>query len=74
MDEVVVQKEWPNYFPHVESTATLDAGYYENLEELQGSMGTYYVGSLLSFELMEPCARYARDLIMSKFPDQTTSK
>ncbi|MBW2233460.1 MAG: FAD-dependent oxidoreductase [Deltaproteobacteria bacterium] len=66
--EVLVQAEWP-YFPHVGSD-DLAAGFYDRVEALQGQLGTYYVGSGVSIETVEHAARYARDLVMTHFPDR----
>lgn len=59
--EVVHRKEWC-YFPHVDKEA-LSQGYYEKLESLQGERGTYYAGSLLSFETVEHTAAYSKKLV-----------
>lgn len=59
--QVVAQKEW-RYFPHV-LTSDLEEGYYEMLEGLQGTRGTYYAGSLLNFETVEHNALYTKNLI-----------
>ena len=63
---LVAQKEW-RYFPHVPTADLLD-GYYDNLENLQGQRGTYYVGGLLSFETAEHAAAYSTTLVARSFP------
>ncbi len=63
---LLVRKEW-DYFPTVD-TATLNSGFYEVLEAMQGTFGTYYVGSLMNLETVEHTARYAKDLMQKHFP------
>lgn len=57
---------WP-YFKHV-SAAAIGAGFYDQLEALQGQQNTWYVGGLLDFELVERIIRYSRKLVDEKFP------
>ncbi len=57
---------WP-YFIHVDSKA-IAAGFYDRLEALQGTQGTYYAGALLDFELVERTVRYSRSLVGRYFP------
>jgi uncharacterized protein with NAD-binding domain and iron-sulfur cluster len=57
---------WP-YFMHVNSTA-IAAGFYDQLEALQGTLCTYYVGGLLDFELVERTIRYSKKLVNDRFP------
>jgi oxygen-dependent protoporphyrinogen oxidase len=63
----LVRKEWPDYFPRVNKDA-LQAGFYDQVEALQGVKGLYYVGGTLSFETVETSARYAQSLVVDKFP------
>jgi oxygen-dependent protoporphyrinogen oxidase len=63
----LLQKEWPDYFPRVNSAAMM-AGFYDQVEALQGNKGLYYVGGTLSFETVETSARYARSLVDARFP------
>lgn len=58
---VYLQKTW-NYFPHV-AREDLQNGFYDQIESLQGGRGTYYAGSLLSFETVEHTAAYSRNLV-----------
>lgn len=58
---VVTQRHW-NYFPHV-STQSLDRGFYDRVEHLQGQHNTYYVGGLLNFESVEHTSRFAKNLV-----------
>jgi predicted NAD/FAD-dependent oxidoreductase len=54
------------YFPHVDSAA-MQAGFYDDLEALQGEFHTYYTGELLSFTLVELVAEYSRSLVDRHF-------
>src|SRR5262249_44611344 len=45
------QQRWA-YFPHVGSE-DLRTGYFQRLDAIQGRKHTYYLGSLLGFELVE---------------------
>ncbi len=66
LDEVVLTRRW-RYFPHVSSEA-MSAGFYDELEALQGTRRTYYAGEIMSFATIEQCARYSRDLVSRFFP------
>lgn len=59
--------EWP-YFPHVKSEAVSN-GFYLQLEALQGTDRTYYVGGLLAYELVETIVAYSRHLVATHFGD-----
>jgi len=63
--QVVAVRRW-KYFPHV-GPADMATGYYNTLEGLQGSQGTYYAGEVMSFASIEVCARYARALVARHF-------
>ena len=63
----LLQQEWPDYFPHV-STQSMQGGFYERMELLQGRNNTFYVGGSLSFETVEHSARYAQALVQKNFP------
>jgi protoporphyrinogen/coproporphyrinogen III oxidase len=65
LGQVVVQQNW-DYFPHV-NTASLQSGFYYQVEALQGANHTYYVGGTLSFETVEHSARYAHSLVKAHF-------
>ena len=69
---LVFRKEWPDYFPRVNSTNMKGGGqglgFYDKVEALQGSGGLYYVGGTLSFETVETSARYAKSLVDERFP------
>ncbi len=57
---------WP-YFMHVDAKA-IAAGFYDRLEALQGTQGTYYLGALMDFELVERTVRYSQALVSRYFP------
>lgn len=59
--EFVHTQRW-RYFPHVDPEA-MRGGFYDELEALQGTFHTHYVGELLSFTLVELNRRYARHLV-----------
>ena len=54
------------YFPHVPWRA-VDAGFYSELESMQGENRTYYCGGLLAFELVECIAEYSHHLVQTHF-------
>ena len=57
---------WP-YFQHVDAKA-FGEGWYTRLEKQQGVDHTYYVGGATNFELVEPIAEYAKNLVATHFP------
>lgn len=63
--QVLAQREW-RYFPHV-GREDLERGFYRDLERLQGSLHTYFAGSLLSFETVEHNAAYAEAMVSRFF-------
>ena len=65
MGEVHTQVRW-DYFPHFGSE-DIASGIYERLEGLQGQNHTFYVGSLLNFELVESNVAYATALVERHF-------
>jgi len=54
------------YFPHV-PCAAVDAGFYSELEAMQGENRTFYCGGLLAFELVECIAEYSHHLVQTHF-------
>lgn len=54
------------YFPHV-PVGAMDAGFYGELEGMQGTNRTFYCGGLLAFELVEAIAEHAHRLVQDKF-------
>jgi len=65
VDAFLLTKKW-NYFPHV-SADEMQAGFYEELESLQGTWNTWYAGEVLSFTLVELVVRYSRALVDRHF-------
>jgi hypothetical protein len=61
----ITRREW-RYFPHV-GPEDLAAGFYTDLERLQGQNATYYSGALFAFETTEHTAMYSRELIRKFF-------
>lgn len=63
--------DWPRYFPHVslEDMRSFDggAGWYDQVEAIQGRQDTYVCHGIMSFELVERVMRYARDLVDHRF-------
>jgi hypothetical protein len=55
------------YFPHV-SDAALAAGYFDELEALQGQRSTYLTGGLPAFETVEHVVQYSHGLVERFFP------
>ena len=55
------------YFQHV-NTESINDGWYTKLENMQGENNTYYVGGATNFELIEPIACYAKNLVETHFP------
>ncbi len=64
--ERVRQQAWP-YFPHPETTA-MAAGYFVELQALQGVRQTFYAGSLLEMETVGNTVANALYLIEQQFP------
>ena len=54
------------YFPHVPYSA-VDAGFYSELDGMQGKNRTFYCGGLLAFELVETIAEHAHYLVQTHF-------
>lgn len=60
--EAFLHTERWSYFPHVD-TAAMQAGFYDDLEGLQGQFHTFYTGELLAFTLVELISDYSRGLV-----------
>lgn len=60
-EKVIDEGKW-YYFPHVES-ADYAAGWYDEVETLQGKYDTYYAGEVMSFGDMDETAEYSRELV-----------
>jgi hypothetical protein len=54
------------YFPHVDAP-TMQNGFYDRIEALQGQQHIYYTGGLFAFELVEAIACYSQALIKKHF-------
>ena len=54
------------YCPHV-SPADYAAGWYDRLEELQGTKNTYYAGEIISFGDMEDTCAASKDIVTRFF-------
>ena len=63
--EYLTTQHW-RYFPHVSAHA-MAAGFYDDLDAMQGRFNTWYVGELLSFSLVELIHLHARDVIDRAF-------
>ncbi|MFK8029015.1 MAG: FAD-dependent oxidoreductase [Gammaproteobacteria bacterium] len=55
------------YFQHVDAEA-INAGWFTKLENQQGVNHTHYVGGATNFELIEPIAEYAKNMVATHFP------
>jgi cytochrome P450/thioesterase domain-containing protein/predicted NAD/FAD-dependent oxidoreductase/acyl carrier protein len=66
LEEVHTWRRW-RFMPHFDSEA-IRAGMFERLEQLQGVLHTYHVGSLPSFELVECNVAFTQDLVRRSFP------
>ncbi len=58
---VVNEQSW-YYFPHVFSD-DYAAGWYDDVEAMQGKYDTYYAGEVMSFGDMDETAEYSRELV-----------
>jgi protoporphyrinogen oxidase len=59
--EVTGEQSW-YYFPHVYSE-DYAAGWYDKMESMQGNLGTYYAGEIMSFGDMDETCEYSRELV-----------
>ncbi len=57
-----------NYFQHV-TAESMRAGFYRDLESLQGKNRTYFTGALLNFELVEMSIAYSKHLVETHFKE-----
>ncbi len=58
-----VVNEWSTYyFPHILSE-DYAAGWYDDVEAMQGEYDTYYAGEVMSFGDMDEVAEYSRELV-----------
>ena len=58
---VVNEQSW-YYFPHVFSE-DYAAGWYDDVEAMQGKYDTYYAGEVMSFGDMDETAEYSKELV-----------
>ncbi len=63
--EVIEERDW-YYFPHVFSE-DYAAGWYDDVEEMQGKYDTYYAGEVMSFGDMDETCEYSRELVLRFF-------
>lgn len=59
--EVINEGEW-YYFPHVFSE-DYAAGWYDDVEAMQGKYDTFYAGEIMAFGDMDETAEYSRELV-----------
>jgi hypothetical protein len=64
--EVFETRKW-RYFPHVKSE-DLRAGFFDDVERMQGQRHTTYVGEALCFPTVETVVAYSRRTIAEQFP------
>jgi len=64
---ILQQVCWSDYFPHV-NEAEMAAGFYDDLEALQGQRLTYFAGALPAFETVANTTDYSRSLVERFFP------
>ena len=60
--EKVIDEGKRYYFPHV-LTDDYAAGWYDEVEAMQGKYDTYYAGEVMSFGDMDETAEYSRELV-----------
>ena len=66
-DKIINESAW-YYFPHVFSE-DYAAGWYDDVEAMQGKYDTYYAGEIMSFGDMDESAEYSYELIQRFFKD-----
>jgi len=64
--EILETRRW-KYFPHVDSQA-MAAGFFDQVEALQGTQQTFYTGGQLDFDIVEGAISYSRHLVDHYFP------
>jgi protoporphyrinogen oxidase len=65
--DVINEGKW-YYFPHIYSE-DYAAGWYDDVEAMQGKYDTYYAGEIMSFGDMDETAEYSRELVERFFKD-----
>lgn len=66
-DTIIKEAAW-YYFPHV-FAEDYAAGWYDEVEAMQGKYDTYYAGEIMSFGDMDESAEYSYELIKRFFAD-----
>lgn len=66
-EKVIDEGKW-YYFPHVLSD-DYAAGWYDEVEAMQGKYDTYYAGEVMSFGDMDETAEYSRELVERFFAE-----
>lgn len=61
VDQIIDEHTW-YYFPHV-SCEDYAAGWYDEVEAMQGTNNTYYAGEIMSFGDMEETVEYSKALV-----------
>jgi hypothetical protein len=64
-DDIVAFREW-DYFPHF-NTTSLQNGWYDKFNAVQGQGKTYYASGLNGFELVEFSIRAGQDIAQTYF-------
>jgi hypothetical protein len=59
--KVIDEGDW-YYFPHM-LTEDYAAGWYDEVEAMQGKYDTYYAGEVMSFGDMDETCEYSRELV-----------
>ena len=54
------------YFPHV-GTKEMNNGFYDKLNEIQGSQHTYYAGEILNFSCVGFTCAYSEHIVNNYF-------
>ena len=65
--KVINEGDW-YYFPHV-FTEDYAAGWYDDVEAMQGKYDTYYAGEIMSFGDMDETSEHSRELVERFFAD-----
>ena len=66
-EDDVIQYTEHEYKPHV-NTAEFQAGFYDDLDAIQGNDGIFIIGSILDFEIVNAALRSAKAVVDEYFP------
>lgn len=66
-EQIINESAW-YYFPHI-FAEDYAAGWYDEVEEMQGKYDTYYAGEVMSFGDMDEAAEYSYELVQRFFQD-----